>query len=136
MFFFTTVFVVAAVCGTSALAQGQAPPLEEALNRIRSGMASAGTRSVENTPYGQQINIDAFEPVSLDSCTIQIGRINDSTKSAGGRGTVFTAVYTIPLGKLDFTKIRAPYTTPYSRLGNSTFITSLSSSRDGERTEM
>lgn len=133
VFFFTTVFVVAAVCCTSALAQGQSASLEEALSRIRSGMASAGVKSVENTPNGQRIDIRAFRPLVLDGCTIQIQMTNDDTASAGGRGGIFNAIYTIPLGKLDFTKIRTSYGDYYSREGNSTFVTSLTSSRDGEK---
>lgn len=96
-------------------------------------MASAGVKSVENTPNGQRIDIRAFRPLVLDGCTIQIQMTNDDTASAGGRGGIFNAIYTIPLGKLDFTKIRTSYGDYYSREGNSTFVTSLTSSRDGEK---
>jgi hypothetical protein len=96
-------------------------------------MESAGLKSVENTPEGQKVYITTFRPLVLDSCSVQIQMIIDNTASPGRHGGVFAYTYTVPLGKLDSQKIRVSYDNPYSREGNSTFVTSLTSSRDGEK---
>jgi hypothetical protein len=129
----STAIVAAGMFGTNGLAQGQAPSLEQALSRVRSGMEGAGLKSVENTPEGQKIYVTAFRLLVFDSCSIQIQMTTNGTASPGRLGGVSTFTYTVPLGKLDFQKIRVTYDNPYSREGNSTFVTSLTSSRDGEK---
>ena len=108
LYFSATVLVAIAVCGTSALAQGQSTALVEALSQIRSGLPSAGFKVIDftNPDRGRQTDIRTFRPLVLDSCTIQIEMTQDTTVPWRERSYVSRTIYTIPLDKIDFKRIR------------------------------
>lgn len=117
MFVFSTILVVASVWGTNALAQGPSPALDEALSRIRTGMASSGVKWFSfDSESGRKIEIRKFEPLSLAGCSVRIHMTHEDTGSAlYPNHYVFNVVWTIPLGQLDFKKISVSYQPGWSK---------------------
>lgn len=99
--------------------------LGESFSQIRSGMASAGVQWFSfSADSGRRTGIWTFQPLSLDSCTIQIQVTHEDAAYAQWPASIFNGIWTIPLGQLDLKKLRASYRGGWSK--------SLTSSQDWE----
>ena len=118
------VFVIATLCGMSALAQDKPSSLDEPLKRIESGLADAGARAVWNTSDGRIDTARRYQLISTDGCTMQIQM--EVEASQGGRTTFSKFINSIPLSELDLSEIKLR--TGDSGSPDPVFITSLNSS--------
>ena len=108
-FLFLSLLLAATTLAGSKPPQAQSPALNEALGRIKSGLSSTGLKLVDNAEHGRMVSTITFQAVSMEGCDIRIQTTQETDAYRRHPFRTFTAVWTIPLGKLDPKKIRVEY---------------------------